>query len=111
MSCTPSTQRCAAGNIPGVLALLDPDVIVDEPLALPYRGVHQGRYVIIQSILGTMTRYSAVEFHEVVDGVERKIDVYTKYPEDYAAPRLRRSNLVHSVLAFPRRSYAAKPRP
>ena len=48
------------GDVPGVLAELDPDVIVDEPAQLPYGGVHQGRDVFIQSILGAMMGYAEI---------------------------------------------------
>ncbi|QUX26973.1 nuclear transport factor 2 family protein [Nocardiopsis akebiae] len=48
------------GDVPGVLAKLDPEVIVDEPTQLPYGGVHQGREVFVQSILGAMTGYANI---------------------------------------------------
>ena len=48
------------GDVPGVLARLDPDVIVDEPNQLPYGGVHQGRDVFVQSVLGTMMGHANV---------------------------------------------------
>jgi ketosteroid isomerase-like protein len=48
------------GDVPGVLAKLAPEVIVDEPAQLPYGGVHQGREVFVQSILGAMMRYADV---------------------------------------------------
>lgn len=49
------------GDVPEVLAQLDPDVIVDEPPALPYGGVHRGRDVFVQSVLGAMMGYARVE--------------------------------------------------
>lgn len=49
------------GDVPGVLARLAPDVIVDEPPQLPYGGVHRGRDVFVQSILGAMMGYANVE--------------------------------------------------
>ncbi|MFD8075459.1 nuclear transport factor 2 family protein [Streptomyces sp. NPDC059718] len=48
------------GDVPGVLERLAPEVIVDEPDQLPYGGVHQGREVFVQSVLGAMMGYAAV---------------------------------------------------
>jgi ketosteroid isomerase-like protein len=48
------------GDVPGVLARLASDVIVDEPNQLPYGGVHQGREVFVQSVLGAMMGYADV---------------------------------------------------
>lgn len=109
------------GDVPGVLERLAPEVIVDEPTQLPYGGVHQGREVFVQSVLGAMMGYAAVaitaaeayegpagvvgtltgtltahttgeefpltmvEIHQVEDGTVRKIDVYTKNPQELAA--------------------------
>jgi ketosteroid isomerase-like protein len=109
------------GDVPGVLARLDPQVVVDEPNSLPYGGVHQGRDVFAQSVLGVMAGHAEiaitvadvfegpagvigtlvgtltarttgeqypltmVEIHEVENEVIRKIDVYTKNPEELAA--------------------------
>ncbi|MFH8220544.1 nuclear transport factor 2 family protein [Streptomyces sp. NPDC018057] len=58
------------GDVPGVLAKLDPEVIVDEPTQLPYGGVHRGREVFVQSILGAMTGYAnvAITDAEVFEG-------------------------------------------
>ncbi|MFX4294039.1 nuclear transport factor 2 family protein [Streptomyces bohaiensis] len=58
------------GDVPGVLAKLAPDVIVDEPAQLPYGGVHQGREVFVQSILGAMMGYAevAITDAEVFEG-------------------------------------------
>ncbi|KAB1148828.1 nuclear transport factor 2 family protein [Streptomyces luteolifulvus] len=58
------------GDVPGVLAKLSPEVIVDEPIQLPYGGVHQGREVFVQSILGAMTGYAniAITDAEVFEG-------------------------------------------
>ncbi|MGW4774734.1 nuclear transport factor 2 family protein [Nocardia sp. NPDC004278] len=58
------------GDVPGVLAALAPDVIVDEPSQLPYGGVHRGREVFVQSILGVMMGYAnvAITDAEVFDG-------------------------------------------
>ncbi len=53
-------EALSKGDIPGVVARLDPDVVVDEPPALPYGGVHHGRDEFLQSILGAMTGYAAV---------------------------------------------------
>jgi ketosteroid isomerase-like protein len=114
-------EALGRGDVPGVLAKLDPEVIVDEPNALPYGGVHQGREVFVQSILGAMMGYAntaiigaevfegpagvvgtltgmltahttgeefpltMVEIHQVEDGTVRKIDVYTKNPDELAA--------------------------
>lgn len=50
----------AGGDIPGLLARLDPDVIVDEPAQLPYGGVHRGREVFVRSVLGAMTGHADV---------------------------------------------------
>ncbi len=49
-----------AGDVPGVVARLDPDVIVDEPPALPYGGVHRGSDVFVASVLGAMMGYADV---------------------------------------------------
>ncbi|SEF90675.1 SnoaL-like domain-containing protein [Actinacidiphila yanglinensis] len=109
------------GDVPGVLARLATDVVVDEPNALPYGGVHVGREVFVQSVLGAMMGYAnvaitdaavfegpagvvgtltgtltahttgeqypltMVEIHHVEDGLVRKIDVYTKNPDELAA--------------------------
>ncbi|MDQ0777754.1 ketosteroid isomerase-like protein [Streptomyces aurantiacus] len=58
------------GDVPGVLARLAPEVIVDEPNQLPYGGVHQGREVFVQSVLGAMTGYAdvAITDAEVFEG-------------------------------------------
>ncbi|MFB7495931.1 nuclear transport factor 2 family protein [Streptomyces sp. NPDC056161] len=58
------------GDVPGVLARLAPEVIVDEPNQLPYGGVHQGREVFVQSILGAMMGYAevAITAAEVFEG-------------------------------------------
>jgi ketosteroid isomerase-like protein len=48
------------GDVPGVLAKLAPEVIVDEPDQLPYGGVHQGREAFAQSVLGAMMGYANV---------------------------------------------------
>lgn len=58
------------GDIPGVLARLAPEVIVDEPTQLPYGGVHQGREVFVRSVLGAMTGYAdvAITDAEVFEG-------------------------------------------
>ncbi|GAA1631687.1 nuclear transport factor 2 family protein [Actinoplanes couchii] len=58
------------GDVPGLLARLDPDVIVDEPARLPYGGVHRGRDVFVQSILGAMMGYAevAITAAEVYEG-------------------------------------------
>src|SRR5690349_14358690 len=58
------------GDLPGVLAKLDPQVIVDEPTQLPYGGVHRGREVFVQSILGAMMGYAnvAITAAEVFEG-------------------------------------------
>ncbi|MET9170423.1 nuclear transport factor 2 family protein [Streptomyces misionensis] len=58
------------GDVPGVLAKLAPDVIIDEPARLPYGGVHQGREVFVQSILGAMMGYAdvAITDAEVFEG-------------------------------------------
>lgn len=58
------------GDVPGVLANLDPEVIVDEPNQLPYGGVHQGREVFVESILGVMMGYADVSITdaEVYEG-------------------------------------------
>jgi uncharacterized protein len=57
-------EALSKGDVPGVLARLDPDVIVDEPPALPYGGVHRGREVFVHSILGAMMGYANVEITE-----------------------------------------------
>jgi uncharacterized protein len=69
----------AKGDVPGVLARLDPDVIVDEPPALPYGGVHHGRDVFVQSILGAMMGYANVEITgaTVIDNAAGAIGILT----------------------------------
>lgn len=52
------------GDVPGVLARLAPEVIVDEPNRLPYGGVHQGRDVFVESVLGAMMGYADVAITE-----------------------------------------------
>ncbi|MBY8881079.1 nuclear transport factor 2 family protein [Actinacidiphila acidipaludis] len=54
-------EALRAGDVPGVMARLDPEVVVDEPPALPYGGVHRGRDVFAQAVLGAMMTYAAVE--------------------------------------------------
>lgn len=63
-------EALATGDVPGVLARLDPDVVVDEPAELPYGGVHRGRDVFLQSILGVMMSHAAVALTDftVYDG-------------------------------------------
>lgn len=48
------------GDVPGVLAKLTPEVIVDEPNQLPYGGMHQGRDMFVESVLGAMMGYADV---------------------------------------------------
>ncbi|MET9878232.1 nuclear transport factor 2 family protein [Actinacidiphila glaucinigra] len=58
------------GDVPGVLARLAPEVIVDEPGQLPYGGVHQGREAFVRSVLGAMMGYAVVDISaaEVFEG-------------------------------------------
>ncbi|MFF2996721.1 nuclear transport factor 2 family protein [Streptomyces sp. NPDC057950] len=58
------------GDVPGVLARLAPEVIVDEPDQLPYGGVHQGREAFVRSVLGAMTGHAdiAITAAEVFEG-------------------------------------------
>ncbi|MEU8133750.1 nuclear transport factor 2 family protein [Streptodolium elevatio] len=49
-----------AGDVPGVLARLAEDVVVDEPRELPYGGVHHGSEAFVHSVLGAMLGYAAV---------------------------------------------------
>ncbi|WP_329458987.1 nuclear transport factor 2 family protein [Streptomyces sp. NBC_01497] len=60
----------STGDVPGVLARLAPDVIVDEPRLLPYGGVHRGREAFVQSVLGAMTGHAdvAITGAEVFEG-------------------------------------------
>lgn len=58
-------ESLQAGDISGVVARLDSDLLVDEPLALPYGGVHHGREVFVQSILGTMSGHAQVEITDI----------------------------------------------
>ena len=69
----------AKGNVPGVIARLDPDVIVDEPPELPYGGVHRGRDVFVQSILGAMMCYAIVEITgaTVIDNAAGVVGILT----------------------------------
>jgi hypothetical protein len=48
-------------DVEGVLARIDPDVIVDEPPGLPYGGIHHGRDFFVTSVLGAMMGYANVE--------------------------------------------------
>jgi hypothetical protein len=63
-------EALSAGDVPGVVACIDPDVVVDEPPELPYGGVHHGREVFIQSILGAMMGYADVQLtnFEIFEG-------------------------------------------
>ncbi|MEU5444641.1 nuclear transport factor 2 family protein [Streptomyces griseofuscus] len=63
-------EALGRGDVPGVLAKLAPEVIVDEPTQLPYGGVHQGREVFVQSVLGAMMGYAnvAITDAEVFEG-------------------------------------------
>ncbi len=54
----------AVGDVPGVVARLDPDLVVDEPPALPYGGVSHGRDTFVESILGTMMGLAEVAITE-----------------------------------------------
>ncbi|WP_328723463.1 nuclear transport factor 2 family protein [Streptomyces sp. NBC_00247] len=67
------------GDVPGLLARLAPDVIVDEPLQLPYGGVHQGREVFVQSVLGAMMGYAdvAITDAEVFEGAAGVVGTLT----------------------------------
>ncbi|MER5409301.1 nuclear transport factor 2 family protein [Streptomyces sp. NPDC002769] len=58
------------GDVPGVLAKLDPEVIVDEPIQLPYGGVHRGREAFVRSVLGAMAAHAdiAITAAEVFEG-------------------------------------------
>ena len=69
----------AKGDVPGVIARLDPDVIVDEPRELPYGGVRRGRDVFVQSILGAMMGYANVEIAEatVIDNAAGVVGILT----------------------------------
>src|SRR5262249_53442457 len=57
-------RALSTGDVPGVVARLDPDVIVDEPPALPYGGVHHGRDEFVQHVLRAMMGYAQVEITE-----------------------------------------------
>ncbi|MFI0724304.1 nuclear transport factor 2 family protein [Streptomyces sp. NPDC021224] len=48
------------GDVPGVLARLHPDVVVDEPAPLPYGGVHRGREAFLRDVLGVMTSHAGI---------------------------------------------------
>ncbi|MDH6121791.1 nuclear transport factor 2 family protein [Kitasatospora sp. GAS204B] len=52
------------GDVPGVLAKLAQEVIVDEPKQLPYGGVHEGREAFVQSVVGVMMGYADVAITE-----------------------------------------------
>jgi len=69
----------AKGDVPGVIARLDPDVIVDEPRELPYGGVHRGRDEFVQSILGAMMGYANVEITAatVIDNAAGVVGILT----------------------------------
>ena len=55
-----------AGDVPGIVARLAPDVVVDEPAALPYGEVHRGREAVLQSVLGAVSDHVAIEFDEPI---------------------------------------------
>ncbi|KUJ55810.1 hypothetical protein ADL25_05150 [Streptomyces sp. NRRL F-5122] len=67
------------GDVPGVLARLAPEVIVDEPNRLPYGGVHQGRDVFVESVLGAMMGYAdvAITEAEVFEGAAGVVGTLT----------------------------------
>ncbi|MET7300794.1 nuclear transport factor 2 family protein [Embleya sp. NPDC005575] len=67
------------GDVPGVLAKLAPGVIVDEPNQLPYGGVHRGREVFVQSILGVMMGYAdvAITDAQVFEGPAGAVGILT----------------------------------
>lgn len=69
----------AKGDVPGLLGRLDPEVIVDEPAQLPYGGVHRGREVFVQSILGAMMGYAnvAITAADVFEGPAGVVGVLT----------------------------------
>lgn len=46
----------SAGDVPGVVARLHPDVVVDEPPQLPWGGVTRGRDAYVAQILGGLSR-------------------------------------------------------
>ncbi|MEU3985368.1 nuclear transport factor 2 family protein [Streptomyces sp. NPDC026672] len=52
------------GDVPGVLARLAPEVVVDEPSQLPYGGVHRGREAFARSVLGAMTGHADITVTE-----------------------------------------------
>jgi uncharacterized protein len=54
-------------------------VIVDEPPELPYGGVHRGRNVFIESILGAMMGYADVEITEatVIENEDGVVGILT----------------------------------
>ncbi|MBM2620923.1 nuclear transport factor 2 family protein [Actinoplanes sp. LDG1-06] len=67
-------EALSKGDVAGVLARLDPDVVVDEPAELPYGGVNRGRDVFLQSVLGVMMSHAAVALagFTVYDGGDGK---------------------------------------
>ncbi len=60
----------SAGDMPGLMACIDPDVVVDEPPGLPYGGVHHGRDAFIGSVLGAMAGFARIELStfEIFEG-------------------------------------------
>lgn len=47
-------RALGSGDVQGVLAHLAEEVIVTEPLVLPYGGTHRGQMTFVESILGVM---------------------------------------------------------
>ncbi|MFG3097935.1 nuclear transport factor 2 family protein [Streptomyces sp. NPDC048202] len=58
------------GDVPGVLARVAPDVIVDEPNRLPYGGVHRGREAFAESVLGGITAHAdfSIDAADIFEG-------------------------------------------
>lgn len=57
-------EALASGDIPGLSARISPEVVVDEPPALPYGGVTRGRDNFLESVLGTMAALAAIEISD-----------------------------------------------
>ena len=54
----------STGDVPGVLARLHADLVVDEPPDLPYGGEHHGRGAFVHSALGAMMGYARIDITE-----------------------------------------------
>ena len=68
-----------AGDVPRLLERLHPDLVVDEPSALPYGGVHQGRDVFMEKVFGAMVAHAEIQVDktEVFESGEGVVGIIT----------------------------------